>query len=377
MKSSFQIQATVVANQFIDEYMALANGEYVKVYLYILRHAGEPMTVGTIADGLNDTEADVCRAIAYWKKQGVLTEDAAVFQSAQVSQGAIPSHQGAIPSPQGAAPAAPAAPTAPVSRRAVQSSQGDRTAAALEKNKLPAAVREEKPLSARSAYTPDQVNKLALEEDFTQLLYIAQKYLNKVFTPRDCELFAYLYDGLHMSAELLEYLVEYCVQNGHDNLRYMETVALNWHEQGIRTVNDAKSRVADYTKDTFAVMKAFGLGDRKPANVETEMIRRWFKEYGFSRELVVEACNRTIRAIHNPSFQYADKILGEWMKSGVRSMRDIQALDERRESKTVRPPVQPKTVRNQFHNFEQRDTDYDAMVLERVKERLKERIGEQ
>lgn len=42
---------------------------------------------------------------------------------------------------------------------------------------------------------------------------------------------------------------------------------------------------------------------------------------------------------------------------------------------TYKAPVIPQDVKkpkpNQFHNFEQRDTDYDAMVLERVKERLK------
>lgn len=30
----------MVANEFIDRYMAVANGEYVKVYLYLLRHDG-------------------------------------------------------------------------------------------------------------------------------------------------------------------------------------------------------------------------------------------------------------------------------------------------------------------------------------------------
>ena len=48
----FQIEATMVANEFIDRYMADANGEYVKVYLYLLRHASEKLDVGTIADAL-------------------------------------------------------------------------------------------------------------------------------------------------------------------------------------------------------------------------------------------------------------------------------------------------------------------------------------
>lgn len=59
--------------------------------------------------------------------------------------------------------------------------------------------------------------------------------MNKVFTQRECEVFAYLYDGLHMTAELLEYVVEYCVQGGHTSIRYIETVAINWHESGLKT----------------------------------------------------------------------------------------------------------------------------------------------
>ena len=55
----------MVANEFIDRYMAVANGEYVKVYLYLLRHDGREITVGEIADALNHTESDVKRAIAY------------------------------------------------------------------------------------------------------------------------------------------------------------------------------------------------------------------------------------------------------------------------------------------------------------------------
>ena len=68
----FQIEATMVANEFIDRYMADANGEYVKVYLYLLRHASEKLDVGTIADALNHTEADVKRAVLYWQKVGAV-----------------------------------------------------------------------------------------------------------------------------------------------------------------------------------------------------------------------------------------------------------------------------------------------------------------
>lgn len=353
LKDRWSIPMTAVADEFIDTHMASANGEYVKVYLYVLRHQSEEVTIEMIADALNHTESDVRRALAYWEKIGILTagkegkgadlwrEEHAVSREAHIS---------------------PAAPEE--------------------------MVAAEEPRPAPS-YSADQVNRLTGNEEFSQLLYIAQKYMNKVFTPRDCQIFAYLYEGLGMSGELLEYLVEYCVQNGHTSMRYIETVATSWHERGIRTAMEAKEYSAGYNKDSFAVMKAFGINARKPAAPEQKLIDRWFKEYGFSREVVVEACARTISAIHNPSFQYTDKILSDWKKAGVKGLPDIRELDTRRaaakeeSAQTRERRLQRydsavsaaqqgsgarKGASNQFHNFKQRDTDYDALVLKQVKE---------
>lgn len=330
---SFQVNATVVANDFIDRYMASANGEYVKVYLYILRHQYDPLDIRMIADALNHTESDVRRALLYWEKMGALKGSQTVPETAARPEPDI--RQAAAP--RGSLRAGSEAGTA-----------GAETAA------------------VRPMYSQEQVNRLADHEDFTQLLYIAQKYLNKVFTPRECEVFAYLYDGLHMSAELLEYLVEYCVQGGHTSIRYIETVGLSWHEKGLADVEAAKAYASGFTKNSFAVMRAFGLTDRKPGASEKEMIERWFLSYGFTRELVLEACNRTMEATHSPSFRYADKILTEWKKAGVKNLRDVAVLDQKRQERQNASHT-AKRAANNFHNFEQRDTDYDSMVMDRVK----------
>ena len=66
---------TFISNHFLDRYMPSANGEFVKIYLYLLRHACQEKTLlelSSIADVFNCTEADVLRALRYWKKTGIL-----------------------------------------------------------------------------------------------------------------------------------------------------------------------------------------------------------------------------------------------------------------------------------------------------------------
>ncbi len=443
MRSSLNVGATQVANEFIDRYMPEANGEYVKVYLYLLRHEGRQVTVLELADALDRTESDIRRALAYWERLGVLTaggreksDGAAAAGAAQEAAGqpfagvvqdtmermtapaawktagqtaAGTAQEAAERMAAGAAQDTAGQPFAEVvqdtmermAAPAAQDTVGQAAAAAPDMTERSAEnVQPDTRIPAqRPVYTPEQVKALSEDEEFTQLLYVAQKYLNRVFTPRECEVFAYLYDGLRMPAELLEYLVEYCVQGAHTGIRYIETVGLNWHEKGIHTVEAAKQHTSAYSNEAFAVMRAFGLSDRRPGNPEMEMIHRWFKEWGFTKELVLEACARTLIATNRPSFAYADRILMEWKKSDVRTMADVRRLDEAREkarsTDTAAKGGETRTgsantaaqtagagsrgtvrtaaaagARNRFHNFEQRNTDYDAIVLRQVKERL-------
>lgn len=334
----FQVDATLVSNEFIDRYLAEASGEYVKVYLYLLRHKDEPVSLERIADGLNHTEADIRRAIAYWEKLGVLSADTASAQQQAAESGTGQTKPGAVTKPDAVTEQAAAA--------------------------APAAEAK----GARPVYSQDQVNCLQGDGEFSELLYIAQRYLNKIFTQRELEVFAYLYDGLHMSAELLEYVVEHCVQGGHTSIRYIETVAISWHEKGFATVEQAKAYASGFTKNSFSVMRAFGLTGRNPGETEQQMIERWFGEYGFTKEVVLEACNRTMEATHNPSFRYADRILSDWRKAGVHSLNDILALDEKyKGQKNQKTQKNSRQAKNQFLNFEQRNTDYDSLVLKQVK----------
>ena len=220
-------EVTVIPNEFIDRYMAEANGEYVKVYLYILRHGGSADDVSEIADALNHTEADVRRALVYWERVGVLAltdRPAPARPSVSARQSPAPLGGFSLSSGQGVSASGQTKPC-----------QG---AGSME---------------GGSPGTGDILCRLSGDEEFSQLLYIAQKYLNRTFTPTDCDVLANLYGNLHMPTELLEYLIESCAQNGHTSIRYIEKVGLSWHERGFKTAEEAKSQSMGYKKDIFFV----------------------------------------------------------------------------------------------------------------------------
>ena len=369
-KNNINAAVTAVSNTFIDEYMGTASGEYVKVYLYLLRHAGESVEIPDIADALNHTEADVRRALAYWERAGVLApekEETVVSESAVTRENMTDTGY-----------------MAPESRRNygdtdVEGRMPEETMA--DNGKQPQS--SDCGMAKQQSGTPDipdagnsydRMKRLSADEEFSALLYAVQQYLGKTFSAIECEKFAYFYDVLHMSCELLEYLAEYCAEGGHTSIRYIEKVALNWYQAGIHTRDEAREHSTRYSKDTSAVMKAFGIMGRNAGTAEQEFMRRWFKEFGFDAAIVTEACNRTLTATGAASFPYADKILTGWKENGVRTLQDVETLDKRRQEKQAKKSGTASrqtrnTSTNRFNNFEQRSYNYDDYVWEDIKNR--------
>ena len=76
LEKTGNLDMTMISNYFIDKYMPYANGEFVKIYIYLLRsvsNTDSDFSLNTIADIFNHTEMDVMRGLKYWEKTGLLT----------------------------------------------------------------------------------------------------------------------------------------------------------------------------------------------------------------------------------------------------------------------------------------------------------------
>ena len=345
LTNSVQGQATLVENEFIDKYMSEANGEYVKVYLLLLRYKCDPsvnLGVSEIADILDCTEKDVNRALDYWTKKGLLGENR--VQSVQPKQ------------------KVKAAVSAEQAKRIAQ------PAGTVAKGAAPAQTE----VASQAEPAPSQKNR----KEFREVLHVTEQYLGKTLTRTEAQELVYFYDVLRMSADLIEYLIEYCVENGHKSFHYIKKVALSWSDQHVTTVKEAKAVSGKYNKNSYAVLNAYGIKGRAPAEPEMVYISRWNNEYGFSPELIVEACNRTMNTIHQPSFDYTESILKSWLDKGVRDIADVKALDlvhmkEKESKKTVASPrAVSRATKSKFNNFEGRKyQDMDELTRRLIETR--------
>ena len=218
----------------------------------------------------------------------------------------------------------------------------------------------------QAAPSPENVTRFRNRKELKELLFVAEQYLGKTLSATDMKTITYFYDELGMSTDLIEYLIEYCVENGHKSMHYIQKVALSWADRKIRTPEEAKQSAAFYSKSCYGVLKAFGITGRSPAASELAYIQRWSGEYGFSDELILEACNRTMNSIHQPSFDYAESILKSWLEGGAKNRKDVEALDlayqkeklerkEKRQGRSASSSAEtPKPARNRFNNFEGR-----------------------
>ncbi len=264
----FNLSFVPIESEFIENHMVGANGEYVKVYLYILNTLikGNGIETSVIAKSLNLLESDVINAIEYWREKGVLTEDNSV--------------------------PAPAAPTI--------NSDPD-------------------PMRTKKTMTQIKKNPLA-EKELTEIATIAQELLGKTLSDPDLRTLYWFYDELGFSAEVIMMLLEYCVSKDKRDVRYIEKVAIAWHKRGINDIKSAEAYIeseAQLVKAYYELKKLFGINDRKLSKTEDAYMHKWLEAYNMSVEMVALAYEYCIMAIGKMTFQYMNKIIENWHKLGI------------------------------------------------------------
>lgn len=411
LEGSSQTMATIVSNYFLDEYMPNANGEFVKIYLYLLRALSSPdmdISICHIADIFNHTEKDVVRALRYWEQIGLLdlkfdsnkvltnikmkplitdytTTDGSNIEistfAAPKSQPVARIHNEMTDNHRNSALTGNRMDSElPVNHMDNDNMNTDNIATDnmapdnILSDKVSATLKSfnmAQPDFSKKVYTANEISSFNEKSEVVEFMYIAQKLLGKTLSASDVNTLLFFYDVLGFDSDLIVYLLEYAISNNHRQMRYIEKTAISWANEGIDTVDKAKASTELYSSRCYPVLKAFGISGRNPGAGEKALIVKWTDSYGFPMDIVLDACNRTMNTIHQPSFEYADSILTKWKEKGIRTLSDVKLLDgEHQKNKAAYKKNQTDNnetsarPKNSFNNFNQRTYNYESLEKE-------------
>ena len=263
-----------IPRDFIEHIMPVSNASYVMVYMYImfLASAGKNISTADIAKKLGLIESDVINAIKYWNKVGIM------------------------------------------------SGTGENII-------IKKSVDEELSPDSDKKSIDDISSLIEGNKALSDLCNISQEILGKTLGNNDLETLYWFYDHLGFSPEVITMLLEYCVSMDKRNMKYIEKVAITWHENNITTMDEAQEFITRAAKkDEFisSLRNLFGINDRNLSKTEKLYLTSWRDEFNMSADMVSLAYEYCVMATGKLSFPYINTILKRWAEQNIHTIPEAE-----------------------------------------------------
>ena len=269
---------TNVENMFINEYMASAPGDFVKIYLFALMYCGldSDLTNEDIARHLNLDIEDVLKAWTYWERMGVI--------------------------------------------RKIKDSPDDKFDYSVEFVVLKEQLYGDK--TGRKGYSSGHnLHSFMEDKEIRDMFGDIEQITGRVLNAAEMNEIVSWIDDFQATPEIITYGYSYCMKKKKKSIKYIEAVIKKWAGEGLRDAVAVEKYLSQFEKKQYLYKRVFqALGFARNATEEEKKIMdSWFETMGFSIEKVLSACSRT-SGISNPNINYVNKILVNWyeeQKSGA------------------------------------------------------------
>lgn len=336
---------TSIENIFINDFMPMANGTHVKVYLLGFKFANDnevnfKVNNQTIANHLNIPLVDVLKAWDFWENINIIKKH---------SKEDVPDSNDYI----------------------VEF------------------------ISLRQLYIDNNYSKTSFKNDISEVKGENQvkDLLSANEVPEIKEMFYNVSQLLRRSLttnermKILDWISDYCItpdiitrafqysieQRGVKNLSYVGAIIRNWYDKGIITIEKVDSELAksdERFSSYIKVMKCLGLNSTIIGDAAKNMMNKWFDRWGFSMEIVLKACESCVN-ISNPNLSYIDSILNDWFTNGIKTTEEAEnrkntlRKDKTKVNTKTNQPKKTTTKNNRFHNFDQQYHKYSNKDFEK------------
>lgn len=315
MLKSNKINFTPVSNVFIEKYMPSARGEFIKVYLLLLKFTSnnEPGVNGEIiASKLNLLESDVMNALHYWHEQGVIK-------------------------------------LIPIDNM----------------NNFNIEFLPLEDIHSESNSNVNLLDTLLNNRETTGMLKEIEKILARPLSNKEMEMYLNWQKDFSFTSELILLLVEYCASKGKNDYRYIEKVALSWHDMNINTIEKAQNHIK-HTEDKWIkyrkILNYLGIKNTEIMKPQEDLLNKWLFTYKFDVKLIEKACDICFERLNRADFKYIDGILSRWFNDNIKTLEDV-AIKDRNHKSNYKNNNNYKNNKNNngFNNFQGRNYDYNSL----------------
>lgn len=278
----FYLKDTSVENIFINEYMADASGEYVKIYLFALMYADHDLVMSNeiIAKHLRMAEEDVLKAWSYWESKGIIKKH---YEKA-----------------------------------------GDKFHYQVEFMHLKGLVYgKQMKTKAKDSKIPEQMREQMDNEMLRTMYAEIERIIGRLFEGKEPDEILSWITEYNATPEMVVYAYSYCKKKkNNSNYKYVAVVLKDWVDQGLKSIEQIENFLQETDNRHYLykrIMRALGFM-RNATEEEKRIIDVWFDEMDFDINKVLEACKKTT-GISNPNINYINSVLKAWSKGETTAVK--------------------------------------------------------
>lgn len=304
--NSLLFSSTDIPDVFFSEYLPMASGDSIKVYLYInfLAKYGKDVNINEISKILSLSYEAVNNSIKFLEEQELLIKKPTGYVIANLQE--------------------------------------------KELNKL---------YSPKVTSSPEKLKK---NENRTKaIVFINNQYFSGLMSQSLCTDIDLWFDKFGFDEQVMIALFSYCADKKALHRNYIQTVAEGWSKENIKTYDDLEEYFSKFEKANILkknIAKKMGIY-RSFSTFEDEIIDKWTNEYGYGMDVIELALKRsTLKS--NAGIAYYDKLLTDWHSKGLSKPEEVSAhiasLDQKntRAKQVTKMAEQLEYTQSTFDSFD-------------------------
>ncbi len=303
----------------VDRQLKLADGNKIKVLLYLLRHSGRRVETAELAQLCGISEGDAADAVEYWRQEGLLRcEDCRLGMPAASDSPAPVSEREAVCASAPLAAPGPAPQEPPASPPAEEPAPEE------------PAVKPKAKAKERIRYAYNECAEMLSEDsELRHMLAVIEGLFSKNLNHTEIAVFITLVKWYGMPASCVALLVEHCLEIGKPSIAYIETTGIGWINEEINTVELVMEKIARLRAARSAwthLRIVMDIPERAPTKKEQEFSSVWINDWHMPDELIGLAYERCVDQKGKLNMSYMNGILSNWHKKGITTV--AQAASE-------------------------------------------------